>query len=111
TTFSADGPTIDTGVFGYTYSHAVNGQITPLWSSDDQSDYELGVSLTDPDYDALDEEEKKVRNDKFRQSARFERVYRYYGVTPENVAPIINQDTGSTTGFIEAPTRSVRILR
>lgn len=107
-TFSAYGAAVDTGVGGYVFTHDIDSRIEGAWSTDDQEDYELGVSLTDPDYGTLLDEEKQTRNDKFRQASRFERVWQYFSVDAVgNLSPIINQQTGSITGYIPITSRRV----
>lgn len=119
TTFSAQGPSVVTTVAAYAYPvlppNGPESSFAPAWSSDDEDDYVVGVrpTLAAPDqaiYDAMTEDEKQIWNDRFRQNERFERVFRYYDVTlAAQMSPVIQQSTGSVTGWIPADGRVVRL--
>lgn len=117
-TYSAVGAVVETGVDGYVFAHDVDGVFESDWSGADQDAYAAGVrpSLDAPNqavYDAMDEKDQQKWNDRYRQSSRFERVFRYFSVdaTSGNLQPIFEPSTGSIVGYLHPERRVLRVQR
>jgi hypothetical protein len=124
-TFSAVGGDALTGVGAYTFPVDVNSEIVRGWRRELAVEMLSGVrpTLSAPDqavYDALDEDEQASWDDRYRQSEKFDRVYKYFAISPvttstERLSPIISQsDPGSILGDIsldDTQKRTLRVLR
>jgi hypothetical protein len=94
----------------------IHSSYTARWSDEDETDYNAGVSVIDPDYATYDDAEKGNRNDLLRKMPRLERVYRYFTLTLESesgeeLQPILEQATGSVIGDIALEPAAARIQR
>lgn len=95
---------------------ACNCAHNPIWSAEDEVDYLEGVSGIDADYGTYTEDQKGIRNDLYRKTPKFERVFRHFVVSlvsesGTELQPIVVQSTGSIVGSYATEPRAVRIGR